>query len=249
MKLGIEGRTALISGASRGIGAAIARALAGDGAKVAVGYRTGATEARGVVDAIEADGHVARPVHFDVTDPITVRAAVDDVTTAWGPIEILVSCGGPFPSPGPFATLSDENWDAALRNQLEGPGNLIRAALPSMVSTGWGRIVVISTVHALTGNRGVVAHTAAKSGLHGLTRSLAKELGQNGVLVNAVLPGLTLTEAALEKFSPEHIEKSSGSIPSGHASTPDDVAALVAFLCSSANGNVTGELIRCAGGL
>ena len=118
-----------------------------------------------------------------------------------------------------------------------------------MSTTGWGRIVNISSVHALVGNPGVVAHTSAKSGLHGLTKSLAKEIGKQGILVNTVLPGLTTTENVLTRFPADHLAKTAEAIPSGHPSRPEDIAALVVFLASSANGNVTGELVKSAGGL
>jgi NAD(P)-dependent dehydrogenase (short-subunit alcohol dehydrogenase family) len=249
MELGLTGRVALVSGASRGIGAAIASRLAAEGAYVAVGYHQGADAAAQVVAAIEADGGIACAVPFDLLDTATIATAVGTVADRWGPIQVLVNNAGAFPSPGPFRAIPGDTWQQALRDQLEGPGNLIRAVLPDMCDSGWGRIVSISTVHALVGNPGVVAHTAAKSGLHGLTRSLAREVGRDGVLVNAVLPGLTITPETSARFPAERVAAAAESIPTRHPSTGEDIAALVAFLASAANGNVTGELIRSAGGL
>ncbi len=249
MDLGLAGRVALVSGASRGIGAEIAVRLAAEGARVAVGFHQSADAAAKVVARIDEEGGTAYAVRFDLLDTQSLAAGVAEVAERWGPIQVLVNNGGAGPSPGPFLSVSDEGWQRALRDQLEGPGNLIRAVLPAMCETGWGRIVTISTVHALTGSAGVVAHTSAKAGLHGLTRSLAREVGRQGVLVNAVLPGLTLTPSSRARFSAERIEASSASIPTGRPSTGGDIAALVAFLASTANGNITGELIRSAGGL
>ncbi|MFT4210430.1 MAG: SDR family NAD(P)-dependent oxidoreductase [Microbacterium sp.] len=249
MDLGIDGRVALVTGASRGIGRAVAARLAAEGACVLVGYRTGRDAAESVVAAIAGAGGRAIAVGFDHTEPAGVRDALATLPEEWSPVRILVANAGSFPRPGPFSGLDDDGWRSALREQLEGPGNVVRAVLPGMLATGWGRIVLVSTVHAAVGNPGVVAHTAAKSGLHGLTRSLAREVGAQGVLVNAVLPGLTLTEEAVARFPAERIAASEAVIPTGHASRPEDVAALIAFLASARNGNVTGELVRSAGGI
>ncbi|UUT34678.1 SDR family oxidoreductase [Microbacterium elymi] len=249
MDLGVSGRVALVSGASRGIGRAIAIELAAEGAVVGIGYLRDADGARQTASAVAEAGGIAVLVGFDHTDPGSTRGAIASMESANGPVQILVNNAGAFPSPGPFSALSDDGWHAAIREQLEGPGNLIRAALPGMIATGWGRIVMISTVHALIGNPGVVAHTAAKSGLHGLTRSLARELGSEGILVNSVLPGLTLTEGARARFPQDRLDASQAAIPTGHASRPEEIAALVVFLASTRNGNITGELIRSAGGV
>ena len=249
MKLGLDGRVVLVTGAGQGIGAAVARRFGAEGARVAVGYRSDAVVAADVAREVEEAGGTAIAVRLDITEPESVRAAVELVERELGAVQVLANCAGDFPQPGPFAQLSDDDWRRALRDQLEGPGTVIRAVLPGMTASGWGRIVSVSSVHAAVGNRGVVAHTAAKSGLHGLTRSLARELGPSGILVNAVLPGLTLTDRARARFPEEHVATASAAIPSGHPSTPDGVAALIVFLASAANENVTGELVRAAGGV
>ncbi len=249
MNCGVEGRVAFISGASKGIGQATALAFAAEGARVIVGYRVDADAAANVVESVVNAGGEAWAVQLDLLDDVSIDEAAQRALAQWGRIDIVVGNAGPMPIPGPFADQVTGQWAAALRGQLEGPGRLIQRLIPPMVDQKWGRVVSVSTVHAATGWPGVVAHTAAKSGLHGLTKSLAKELGPHGVLVNLVMPGLTLTDNVRTRFGPDHIERAEASIPTGHVSTPTDVARLILFLGSGANGNITGELVRSAGGL
>lgn len=249
MDFGMLGRVAFISGASRGIGAATAIAYAAEGARVVIGYHSDAAAAARVAELVAEAGGEAASVALDLFDDASIDSAAEQAIDRWGQVDVVVSNAGTMPTPGPFASQLDGQWQAALRGQLEGPGRLIQRLVPSMQDRGWGRIVSVSSVHAANGAAGVVAHTAAKSGLHGLTRSLAKELGPHGVLVNLVMPGLTMTERARERFGAEHIERATALIPTGHVSEPDDIARLILFLGSAANGNINGELVRSAGGL
>jgi NAD(P)-dependent dehydrogenase (short-subunit alcohol dehydrogenase family) len=249
MDLGLRGRVALVTGASAGIGRATALALAAEGARVAVGYHTREDAAAEVVEHAVALGAEAFAVRLDLGSDAALDAGVAAVVERFGTLHVVVNNAGFMPTIGPFEARSDGGWSAALRANLEGPGRVIQAALPAMKAAGWGRIVNVSTVHAQNGAAMVAAHTAAKSGLHGLTRSLARELGGDGILVNVVMPALTETEMVLERFPAERRAASAAGTPTGRNSTPEDVARLIVFLASGANGHVNGELIRITGGL
>ena len=249
MDLGLTGRVALVTGASAGIGRATALVLAAEGARVGVGYHSDRDAADAVVAEIEGLGASGFPVRLDLRDDAVLDAGVSAVQEHFGALHILVNNAGSMPSPGPFEGHTDGVWTDTVRAHLEGPGRVTQAAIPALKEAGWGRIVFISTIHAATGASHVAAYTAAKAGLHGLARSLSRELAPHGTLVNVVLPALTETEKVRERFPPERRERSAALSPTGRNSQPEEVARLVTFLVSDANGHVNGETIRITGGI
>lgn len=248
MDLQLENRVALVTGGSRGIGRAAALLLAAEGARVALTYRSGAEEAAAV--AAEA-GDRAMAVPLDLTDPASIRAAVATVLDRWDRIDLLVgnaldTAGLTLWPPTPF---EDQPAAAFFRVNVDGPYAVAQAVVPVMRAQGFGRIVLISGTSGLDGQPYAAALSTAKAALHGLTRTLAKELGPAGVLVNAVLPGTTLTEhvaAVLPASARAAREEMS---PIRRLLEPEEVVPTVAFLGSPANTAVTGELVRVSGGL
>jgi 3-oxoacyl-[acyl-carrier protein] reductase len=248
MDLGLDGRVAFVTGASRGIGRAAALELAAEGATVVVGYRTNAAAAQAVADEIDTSGERVLIISMDLADDTSLDDAIDAAVNRFGRLDILVNNAGAFPAVGPFGDQLAGELRQALRLNTEGPARLIQRAVPVMRRDGFGRIVNISSVHAEDGAPSVAGHTASKAALHGLTRSLARELGPDGILVNVVMPGLTLTEVVKDRFPSEMIEAAAERNPTRRNSHPKDVARLVAFLSSPANAYVNGALIRHNGG-
>jgi NAD(P)-dependent dehydrogenase (short-subunit alcohol dehydrogenase family) len=253
MDLGIAGKTALVTGASAGIGRAIALALAAEGACVAVTYHRNAEAGEAVRQQVVASGGDAIAVPYDLTDDESIRVAVQATTDRFGGLDILVAnahYGAFSPDFGvPFEAVPPERWRATIGAVLEGTYLTIQAALPAMRRQGWGRLVTISSAAGDAGLPGAGAFSAAKSALHGLVRTLAQELGPSGILVNNVLPGLTLTERITATLPPPALEQWKARTPSGRLSTPEDVATVVTFLASAANRNVTGQDIKATGGV
>lgn len=249
MNLELKGRVALVTGAARGIGRATALALAEEHARVVVGYRADVDAAATVAREVEGYGAEAMTLQLDLADDTSLDAGVEEVLARWGRVDALINNAGPFPTPGPFDGQLDGQLRDALRLNLEGPARLIQRVIPVMREVGYGRIVSVSTIHAQDGAPGVVAHTTAKSALHGLTKSLSRELGQHGILVNLVMPGLTLTERALERFPQDRLDQAAERNPTRRNPTPQELARLITFLCSPANSYVNGEMIRHTGGL
>ena len=238
-------RTAFVTGASRGIGRAIAHALAEDGHRVACcSASDGAKETR---RELEAAGHDAMAVLADVRDPDQVDAAFAEVEAGFGPVEILVNNAG-VTADGLVARMSDEQWDRVLATNLTGAFHTIRRATPKFLRGRWGRIVNISSVSAYAGSPGQANYAAAKAGLVGLTRAVARELASRQVTCNVVAPGPIVTDmtGALPAEWRTTIE---ATVPLGRLGDPADVAALVAFVCSEAAGYVTGAVLPVDGGL
>ncbi|NEA63732.1 SDR family NAD(P)-dependent oxidoreductase [Streptomyces sp. SID12488] len=249
MDTALKDRVVLITGASKGIGAATARAFGQEGARVAITYRDSPEKAEKVASEVEAAGGQALVVRLDLEDLRTVEEAANTVVEQWGGIDVLVAnavrWGGDGP-PDPSIRFEDvplEEWQAMIGANLIGAAAQVRAVLPSMRSRGWGRIVLISSSVAEEGLPGPGPYGTAKSGLYGLARSLAWEAGRDGILVNVVAPGLTLTDsrAPIPKFV---TDKLAAGTPTRRLSDADDVAKLVLFLGSGANGNLTGEVVR-----
>jgi 3-oxoacyl-[acyl-carrier protein] reductase len=244
-------RVAIVTGAARGIGAATARRLAGDGMSVGVVDLT-AELGKSVVEEIIAAGGNAIAVGADVSDPDQVTAAVDEVAQRLGGPTVLINNAGVLRDNLLFK-MTVEDWDTVLAVHLRGAFLMSRAAQAHMIEANWGRIVNLSSTSAL-GNRGQVNYSAAKAGLQGFTKTLAIELGRFGVTANAVAPGFIVTEmtkatAERMKISFEDMQKGAASqIPVGRVGRPEDIAATVSFLVREDAGFVSGQVIYVAGG-
>ncbi|WP_158851776.1 SDR family NAD(P)-dependent oxidoreductase [Saccharothrix deserti] len=249
MDTGLKGRVVLVTGATTGIGAATARAYGREGARVAITYRNNREKAEKVAAEVEAAGGQALVVRLDLEDLPGIGGAAATVVEQWGGIDVLVAnavrWGGDAP-PDPGVRFEDvplEEWQAMINANLVGAAASVRAVLPGMRAKGWGRIVLISSGVAEEGLPGPGPYGTAKSGLYGLARSLAWEGGRDGILVNVVAPGFTLTDNRPD--IPESVVTALASAtPTRRLSDSDDVARIAVFLGSAANGNLTGELIR-----
>ncbi|NUT45299.1 MAG: SDR family oxidoreductase [Thermoactinospora sp.] len=249
MNTDMTGRVALVTGASSGIGAATARAYGREGARVAITYRDNPGRAEKVAADVEAAGGQAYVVRLDLEDPPSVERAVASVTGRWGAVDVLVAnavrWGGDGP-PDPSVRFEDvplEEWNAMLCANLVGTAATVRAVLPGMRAKGWGRIVLISSGVAEEGLPGPGPYGTAKAGLYGLARALAWDGGRDGILVNVVAPGFTLTDTRpdIPQFV---VDALAAATPTRRLSDAGDVADLIVFLGSAANGNLTGEVIR-----
>ncbi|MBF8194284.1 SDR family oxidoreductase [Nonomuraea sp. K274] len=249
MDLGLADKRVLITGATRGIGLATARVFAAERARVAITYHTSDAVAKRVVEELGGDDR-ACALPYDLGDPDSIRQAVAAVEERWGGIDVVVANAqtwvwiNPEDVP-PYQDTPMDHWLGLFRENVEGHLWTIRQALGGMRERGWGRIVLLSSVTATHGNPGSEMYSAAKAALHGLVRGLMWT--RDGVLANVVAPGGTLTES-LEAVDPVLLEQAVQETPSGRLSTADDVARLIAFLCSEANGNINGEVVHTAGG-
>ena len=237
-------RRALVTGGSGDIGGAIARALAGDGCEVLVHAKSGRDRAQAVVDTIFAAGGHARVLAFDLTDAQATRALLERELED-GAIQIVVHNAG-IHDDAPLAGMRDEQWHRVIDVSLHGFFHAVQPLLLPMARTRWGRIVNVSSVAAVMGNRGQVNYAAAKSALHGASKSLAREMASRGITVNVIAPGVIQGRMAEDSFAPEQVK---ALVPAGRAGTPDEVAALVRFLCSDAAGYINGQVIGINGGM
>ncbi|MEV2268148.1 SDR family NAD(P)-dependent oxidoreductase [Nonomuraea africana] len=245
----LRDRVVLVTGGSTGIGAATARAYGHEGARVAITYRANRDKAEKVAADVEAAGGQAYVVRLDLEDLPSVGLAVEAVEAHWGAIDVLVAnavrWGGDGP-PDPSVRFEDvplAEWEAMINANLVGAAASVSAVLPGMRAKGWGRIVLISSGVAEDGLPGPGPYGTAKSGLYGLARSLAWNGGRDGILVNVVAPGLTLTDSR-PPIPSSILDALAAATPTRRLSDADDVARIVVFLGSAANGNLTGELIR-----
>jgi 3-oxoacyl-[acyl-carrier protein] reductase len=238
-----ENATALVTGASKGIGAAIARALAADGWNVGVNYRSDEQGAKDTVKAIEEAGGKAVAVHADVTDG-DPKALLGEVEEALGPVLALVNNAG-VARDGLALQLSDEDWDTVIGTNLSPAFRLTRDALRGMIKARYGRVVNIASVVGTKANVGQSNYAAAKAGLIGMTKTIAAEVARRGVTVNAVAPGFIATDMTAE-LPADEIAKV---IPARRLGTPEDVAAAVRYLASEDAGYVTGTTLYVDGGI
>ncbi|MBE9470324.1 MAG: 3-oxoacyl-[acyl-carrier-protein] reductase [Chloroflexi bacterium] len=243
----LEGRVSLVTGASRGIGKAIALKLASLGSKVAVNYREREAEANSVIEAIASQGGgEAIAIKADVADTEAVKAMVEQVTDRWGSIDILVNNAG-ITRDTLVLRMGDKDWDEVIDTNLRGAYLCTKFALRSMIRQRRGRIINISSIAGVMGNPGQSNYAASKGGLIAFTKSVAREIGSRNITVNAVAPGFIATDMT-DKLPSERKESVLAIIPLQRFGEPEDVAELVAFLASEKAGYITGQVICIDGG-
>ena len=243
MKIDLTGRSALVTGSTRGIGRAIAGALAESGARVAV---VGRDQERARAVAAEIGGG-AQGFAADVSDPASVVALVEAVEASFGAIDILVNNAG-LTRDNLLFRIKDDDWDMVLDANLRGAFVAIRASARGMMKRRWGRIINIASIVGITGNKGQANYAASKAGLIGLTKSVAKELGSRNILVNAVAPGFIETDMTAA-MTPEARAALAGQIPLDRLGRPQDIASVVTFLASEHAAYITGQVLVVDGGM
>ena len=242
-----EGRVAIVTGGTRGIGRSIALRLAAEGANVAVSYRSNDEAAEETAEAVRAEGVKCEVFQGDVASPEDVQALFKGVSDAFGRLDILVNNAG-ITRDNIMMRMKQEEFDDVLRTNLGGTYLCTRAALRPMVRARWGRIVNVSSVVGLVGNAGQANYAASKAGIIGFTKSVAREVAQRGITANAVAPGYVETE--LTGSLPEEVkDQIRNQVPMGRFGEAVEVAEVVAFLAGEGAGYVTGQTIAVDGGM
>lgn len=237
-------KTALVTGGSGAIGAAICRSLAAQGVRVVVHANKRIDEAQKLAAEIQGGGGRAQALAFDVTDRDACARTLAQLDED-APVQILVNNAGVYDD-APLAGMTGEQWDRVIDVSLNGFYNVTQPLLLPMIRTRWGRVINVSSVAGVIGNRGQTNYAAAKAGLHGATKSLAIELASRGITVNAVAPGVIESPILQDAFPREALE---ALVPMKRAGTPAEVAALVAFLASEQAAYITGQVISINGGM
>ncbi|WP_390622036.1 3-oxoacyl-[acyl-carrier-protein] reductase [Numidum massiliense] len=243
----LTGKTALVTGASRGIGREIALALASAGADVVVNYAGSEEKAQAVVAEIAALGRRAIALQANVAVYAEVEAMVKRVVREWGRLDILVNNAG-ITRDNLLVRMKEDDWDAVIATNLKGVFNGIKAVSRPMMKQRYGRIVNLSSVVGVAGNAGQANYVAAKAGVIGLTKTAARELASRGITVNAVAPGFIATDMTAQ-LGEEAAEQLKGQIPLGRLGQPQDVAGVVRFLASSEAAYMTGQTLHVDGGM
>lgn len=240
-------KVVLVTGASRGIGRAVALAFAEPGCAVIINYRSGREAAEKTAEAVEGRGAQAVLRPFDVAEPEAVKAAFKEIADTFGRLDVLVNNAG-ITRDNIFPRLKESDWDDVLAVNLKGVFLCCQAAMRPMLKQRFGRIITITSVVGFTGNAGQCNYAAAKAGIMGLTRSLAREVISRNITVNAVAPGYIeteMTQALTEEARRALLEQ----IPAGRTGTPEEVAAAVRFLASDEAGYITGQVLHVNGGM
>lgn len=235
-------KRALVTGGSGDLGSAICRRLARDGLHVIVHAHRRPERAQALVEDIQGAGGSAQTVAFDVTDPAGARRALEELLTE-GTVQVLVNNAGIY-ADAPMAGMRFEQWYKVIDVSLNGFFNVTQPLLLPMLRTRWGRVINITSIAGVIGNRGQTNYAAAKAGLHGATKALALELASRGVTVNAVAPGIIQGHITETEFDASAIKRL---VPMQRAGTPDEIAALVGFLASEEAGYISGQIINVNG--
>lgn len=243
----LTGKVALVTGASRGIGKAIALRLAEAGADVIVNYAGSEAAAQAVVEQIVAMGRSSSKVRANVADAAEVQEMFRAITEQYGRLDILVNNAG-ITRDNLLVRMKEEEWDEVIATNLKGVFNCIKAAARPMMKQRWGRIINIASVVGVLGNPGQANYTAAKAGVIGLTKTSARELASRNITVNAVAPGFIETDMT-DKLAEEIKAGMLGQIPLGRFGQADEVAQVVCFLASDAAGYMTGQTLHVDGGM
>lgn len=245
--MSLEGKTALVTGGSRGIGRAICLQLAAQGAMVGINYVSNSAAAEETLATVTEAGGKGFVVGFNVADAATVQKALKGIDAEHGGVDILVNNAG-ITRDGLMARMKDADWDAVLDTNLKGTFTCSKAVMRGMMKKRWGRIINITSVIGFLGNGGQVNYAAAKAGLVGLSKSMARELATRQVTVNCVAPGYIVTDMTSEL--PEDIQEMiKAQIPLGTFGTPEDVATAVGYLASVESGYMTGQTLHVNGGM
>jgi 3-oxoacyl-[acyl-carrier protein] reductase len=247
MDLELAGKVVLIMGASGGLGREMAVDFGREEARVVVHYRSGVEAAEVVAETIELMGGEAITAQADLTDRASIVQMLGDVTAEWGGVDVLINSAGLFDKSA-IDQMPLEQWQRMIETVLTGAFQLTNLIVPHMKQQQWGRIVNISSRTGLVGGAKLAHYSAAKAGLIGLTKSLAKELGPDGILCNVIAPTTILTPREREKMTPDRSEKLVNQIPLRRVATPDDISRVALFLGSGMNTFVNGEVITVGGG-
>ncbi len=243
----LKGKNALVTGGSRGIGRAICLRLAEEGAHIVINYASNEDAAKDVLTLIEAQGGSGSLLPFDVSDTSSVKEKISGFIKENGPIQILVNNAG-ITRDALVARMKEADWDKVISVNLKGAFNCVQACAMAMMKARWGRIINIGSVVGTSGNPGQANYAAAKAGLQGFTKTVAKEMATRGITVNLVAPGFIETD--MTAVLPEKIkERLLGEIPLGRMGQPQEVAAAVAFLASEDASYITGHTLHVNGGL
>lgn len=245
--MSLENKTALVTGASRGIGKAIALAMARQGADVAVVYGGNEEAAQETVEEIRSLGRQAECYRCDVADFKGAAETVKAVVKRFGGIDILVNNAG-ITRDGLILTMREQDFDDVVATDLKGAFNMIRHASGAMLRKRWGRIINIASVSGMMGNAGQANYAAAKAGLIGLTKTAARELASRNITCNAIAPGFVETDMA-KKLGENALAEAAKAIPLGRLGRPEDIAAAAVFLAGESAAYITGEIIKVDGGL
>ncbi len=246
MDLGLEGKNAIVTGGSMGIGSSIALALGGEGCNVAINYRRHDTEAKNVVSKIKEMGRKGLKIKADVTSYDDAQNMVQEVIEKFGRLDIMV-CNAGINWDGVIWKMSEEQWDTVIGVNLKGYFNYNKAAAMVFKDQKYGKIVNVSSINGLRGKFAQTNYSASKGGEIAMSKALARELGKFNVNVNVVAPGMVMTEMA-RNIPPEFLNKAVDETVLGRIASPEDCANVIAFLCSDRARHITGEVIKIDGG-